>query len=116
MTKLVAIHAMPADPEAYSRYYFEVHVPLVMKLPGLRRYEITESPIETMSGRPVHLVANMHFDDKAAIQNALDSPQGKAAAADVTRFAANPDDVQIFICEEVLLWSREEGASGAMAG
>lgn len=108
MAKLVAIHAMPEDPETYSRYYFDVHVPLVLKLPGLRRYDVTNGPVQTASGRPIHLIATMYFDDRTAIEQALASPEGQAAAADVPRFAADPADVQILICEERKLWPAGE--------
>jgi hypothetical protein len=45
MAKMLVIYKTPADPEAFDRHYFEIHVPLAKKLPGLRRYDISRRPI-----------------------------------------------------------------------
>jgi uncharacterized protein (TIGR02118 family) len=41
MVKLVAMFTRPDDPEAFDRAYFDVHLPLNAKTPGLRRTEVT---------------------------------------------------------------------------
>lgn len=100
MAKLIAIHHMPDDPARYSDYYFQHHVPLVKKLPGLRRYEVTDGPVEAFDGESsILFIAVMHFDDVASIRKALASPEGEAAAADVPRFAS-AGNVQILICND----------------
>jgi uncharacterized protein (TIGR02118 family) len=88
VAKLIAIHTRPSDPEAYYDYYVNVHLPLVFRLPGLRRYEVSSGPIAKDGATPsdIFLVAILHFDDTASIQNALESPEGQAAVADVPNF------------------------------
>lgn len=57
-------------------------------LPGLRGYEVSSGPIGTPAGEaPLHLVALLEFDSKAAIQTALTSPEGVATAGDLANFA-----------------------------
>ncbi len=48
--------------------------------------KVTGAPI----GEPKqYLTAEMYFQDEAAMQNALRSPEGKAAARDVMEFAGS---------------------------
>jgi uncharacterized protein (TIGR02118 family) len=49
----------------------------------------------------IHLVAILHFDDMAAIQNAFASAEGQAAAADVQTFATGGVDMYLFENREV---------------
>jgi uncharacterized protein (TIGR02118 family) len=96
MAQMVVIYKTPKDPAAFDRHYFEIHVPLAKKLPGLRKYEVSRGPIATPAGGPAyHLVAMLHFDDLAAIQRAFASPEGQAAAADRRIFA--PDDSELMM-------------------
>ena len=37
MARMVVIYKMPKDVKAFERHYFEKHVPLAKKLPGLRK-------------------------------------------------------------------------------
>ena len=96
MAKLIAMHKKPADPARFDRYYFDIHVPIAKKLPGLRDYEVTRGPIVTLDGvAPYHLIALLTFDSVNAIQAALSSEEGKATAADLGRFAEAGVDLYI---------------------
>jgi uncharacterized protein (TIGR02118 family) len=96
MAKIFALYKRPADTAAFERYYFERHVPLANKIPGLRDYEITRGPIAAMGGSaPYHLIATLSFDSRAALDAALASPQGQATAGDVANFATGGADVLI---------------------
>jgi uncharacterized protein (TIGR02118 family) len=86
---LVVLYKTPTDPAAFDKYYFENHVPLAKKIPGLRRYTVTRGPIVTPAGpSPLHLIATLSFDSMAAIGAAFASAEGKATAADVPKFAS----------------------------
>ena len=96
MAKLIALYKTPADPAAFDRYYYDVHVPIAKKVPGLRNYEVTRGPIVTLEGlAPYHLIAVLTFDSVNAIQAALASEEGKATAADLGRFAGAGVDIYI---------------------
>jgi len=102
MAQLVVMYRTPKDPAAFDRYYFASHVPIAKKIPGLRKYEVSKGPVATPAGASdFHLVAILHFDDMAAIQQAFASPQGQAAAADVQTFATGGVDMIMFDSREV---------------
>ena len=88
MADVVVLYKTPIDPAAFDKYYVETHIPLAKKLPGLRKYTVTKGPIATPGGpSPLHLIAILSFDNMAAIGAAFASPEGKATAADVPKFA-----------------------------
>ena len=85
MHKLTVQYCDPADTAAFDEHYREVHVPLVLKFPGLRRFTLTKP--RGLGAAAPYLVAEMWFDDAAALDAALRSPEGAAAAADVQGFS-----------------------------
>jgi uncharacterized protein (TIGR02118 family) len=96
MARMVVIYRTPENPAAFDRHYFETHVPLAKKLPGLRKYEVSRGPIASPGGpTDFYLVATLHFDDLAAIRAAFASPCGQEAAADRRHFA--PDERQFLM-------------------
>jgi len=102
MARMLVIYRTPKDVEAFDRHYFEIHVPLAKKIPGLRRYEISRGAVATPAGPSAyHLVAILHFDDLQAIQAAFASPEGLAAAKDVQTFATGGVEMILFDTEEV---------------
>ena len=97
MARLLVLYKAPNDTTAFDKYYFETHVPIAKKIPGLRKYEVSQGPVVTPAGpSDFYLIAILHFDDMAAIQNAFASPEGQAAAADVQTFATGGVDMLLF--------------------
>jgi uncharacterized protein (TIGR02118 family) len=98
MARMVVIYRTPKNVEAFNRHYFEIHVPLAKKIPGLRKYEISNGPVAT-PGRSsdIHLIGTLHFDDLAAIEKAFASAEGQAAGADRRLFAPDDSGVQMFL-------------------
>jgi len=92
----------PKNAGVFDKYYFEKHLPIAKKIPGLRKYEVSQGPVVTPAGPSgFHLIATLHFDDLAAIQRAFVSAEGQAAAADVQIFATGGADMFLFDCSEV---------------
>jgi uncharacterized protein (TIGR02118 family) len=50
MAKLVIIYGAPKDAAAFDKHYFDTHVPMAKKIPGLRKYEVSKGPIMTPAG------------------------------------------------------------------
>jgi uncharacterized protein (TIGR02118 family) len=97
MACLVVMYKTPKDTAAFDKHYVETHIPLAKKIPGLRKCEISQGAIGTPGGPAnFHLIAILHFDDMAAMQKALGSPEGQAAAADVQGFATGGADMLLF--------------------
>jgi uncharacterized protein (TIGR02118 family) len=102
MARVVAMYKPPKDPVAFDKYYFETHVPIAKRIPGLRKYEVSRGAVASPAGASgVHLVAILHFDDMAAIQRALTSPEGQATVADLQNFATGGVDILMFDQREV---------------
>jgi uncharacterized protein (TIGR02118 family) len=97
MAQLVVLYKTPQDAAAFDKYYFDRHVPIAKRYPGLRSYDVSQGAVATPAGPSgYHLVATLTFDNLAAIQSALSSAEGQAAVADVQNFATGGWDVIMF--------------------
>ena len=95
MVKVIAVYSPSGDPAAFEKHYRHTHMPLAMKLPGLRRCEVGWVK-HALGGDPRYfLVGELYFDDAAALQRALTSPEGQATAADVADFAGSLAHVMV---------------------
>jgi uncharacterized protein (TIGR02118 family) len=102
MACLLVMYRTPQDAAAFDKHYFEKHVPLAKKIPGLKKYSVTHGPVMTPGGPSAfHLIATLEFADMNAIQNAFASPEGQAAAADVQTFATGGADMVMADSKEV---------------
>ena len=87
MVKLIALYKTPADIVQFEKHYFEVHMPLVEKIPGLLKSELSK-----LSGLPsqeskFYMMAEMYFDNMDRLNEGMASPEGKAAGRDLMSFA-----------------------------
>ena len=102
MARVVVMYKTPKDPSAFDQYYFATHAPIARRIPGLRKYEVSQGAVASPGGPSgVHLVAVLHFDDMAAVGRGLTSDEGKAAVADVGKFATGGVDILMFDNREV---------------
>ena len=102
MAELVVMYKTPKDAAAFDKHYAERHVPLAKKIPGLRKYTVSQGPVATPAGPSAfHLIATLTFDNLAAIQAGVASAEGQAAAADVRAFATGGADMILFETREV---------------
>lgn len=102
MARVVVMYKTPGDASAFDKYYFEKHVPVAKKIPGLRKYEVSQGAVATPAGASgYHLVAILHFDDVAAIQAAFASAAGQAAVGDLQNFASGGADIFLFEARDV---------------
>jgi uncharacterized protein (TIGR02118 family) len=99
MAQMVVIYPTPKNIEAFDRHYFETHVPLAKRIPGLRKYEVSNGPIAIPTGGTshVHRIGILYFDSLAAIGKAFVSAEGQAAGADRRLFAPDDSGVQMFL-------------------
>ena len=88
MIKLVVAYGPPEDAAAFDEYYAGTHAPLAQKIPGLRRFEAGKV-LGTPDGTPApfYYLAELSFDDADALQTALGTQEGQAAAGDLPNFA-----------------------------
>lgn len=98
---VLVLYNPPADPQAFNDHYFGTHVPLVKKIPGLRRNSVSEGAVNAMSpGATYHLIANLEFASMADLQAGLGSPEGQATAADVANFASAGATILVYEAQD----------------
>jgi uncharacterized protein (TIGR02118 family) len=88
--RILVMYPQPADSAAFDKYYFSTHIPLARKVPHLRSMKFNAGAPMAIAGTAPYLIAELEFDSMADLQAAVDSPEGKATAADVPNFASNP--------------------------
>jgi reactive intermediate/imine deaminase/uncharacterized protein (TIGR02118 family) len=89
--------------EQFTRHWVEIHAPLAHAVPGLRRY--VQSHIVAERARPdipttavdIDGIAELWYDDRAAMERAMASPQGQALLADGALFIGR---IKSFLVEE----------------
>lgn len=73
--------------QEFRRHLQEIHGPLAMSLPGLRRY-VQNFVCDDPKRKPGwDAVVELYFDDWTSMEAAWESPQGKASDADLPAFA-----------------------------
>ncbi len=94
--KLVVLYTQPDDSSAFDEHYLGVHGPLVLKIPGLERFEGARFVAAPDGGEQTyHRIAELYFKDQAALEAALASEEGQATAADYQAIA--PPGSRMFV-------------------
>ena len=87
MHRLLVLYPAPTDPQAFREYYEGHHVGLAAQLPGLRGLRWGFDLVAPGGDSPYFCAFEADFDDAAALDAALASPEGEATAADVPNYA-----------------------------
>ena len=95
---MLVIYEQPVDVAVFDEHYFNIHVPLAKRLPGLRRYAISRSPVEVRGPKP-YLVAELDWDDMASLQADFASPLGRENARDASTLGALCTGVRSILVE-----------------
>ena len=81
------MYRKPADVADFEQKYFETHIPLVKKIPGLVRADVSRIT-GAMRGEPeFYLIAELVFADKASFDAAMASPENMEAGKNLMSFA-----------------------------
>jgi uncharacterized protein (TIGR02118 family) len=99
MINLYALFRKPDDPESFDTRFNTTLVPLLHKVPGLRGLQLTRINGAAMGESPYHIVAQLSFDNRRAMDEALASKEGKSVVRDIMSFAA--DLVTVFFGEQI---------------
>ena len=100
MTILYALFRKPEEPESFDRHFQESLVPLLQKVPALRGLQLTRINGAALGESKYHVVAQLSFDNRRAMDEALSSKEGKAVVRDIMSFAA--DLVTVFFGEQII--------------
>ena len=99
---MIVIYKTPNDKTSFDKHYFEVHVPLAKKLPGMIKYSVSKNPIIPITDdSDTYLIGTLYFDSLAAIRIAFESQEGLACAADRKILAPDEDKIQMYVFDTV---------------
>jgi uncharacterized protein (TIGR02118 family) len=92
MVTLTALFKKPEDTTAFEDHYVNIHAPLMAKVPGLRKMEVTRfskmlTPANALITDQPYLQCTMYFDDKDSFKAAMATEENKAAGKDLMSFA-----------------------------
>jgi uncharacterized protein (TIGR02118 family) len=84
--KLIILCKQPEEPAAFEHAYFETHIPLIRKVPGLQKLTISRVT-RNLAGEGYYLMAELHFADQDNLRAAMISPEMAAAGDNLNTFA-----------------------------
>lgn len=108
MIKLVALVRKKPEMsrDAFRDYWLGTHAPLAAAIPGMRGYRINiAGDPGGQPPAPYDGSAEIWFDDRAAMEAGLGSPEGAVAGADTARFA---NAIEFLVTEEHVILPASE--------
>ena len=88
MMKVTVLYGIPTSTEHFEQYYKGTHLPLAAKIKGVARSEFTKFVSGPDGSKPAfYRMAELFFTTQAQMEQALKSPEGQAAVADIQKFA-----------------------------
>jgi uncharacterized protein (TIGR02118 family) len=84
---LLAIYSTPENEESFLDNYFNGHLPLIKKIPGLLDVDAQKLTRTLVGEKAPFMVVTMRFADKDAAKIALNSPEMSAAGENLDGFA-----------------------------
>lgn len=93
--------------EEFNKYWLEVHAPLEKKWPELKKYIISTAIGAPGGGEPEYDgIAELWFEDEAALKKALESVERKISREDFLKFVGK---ASMFITREYVILDKIEG-------
>ncbi len=88
MIKVTVLYGHPTDSLAFESYYGSTHMPLVGKINGIVKAEVTKFLPNADGSKPEYYrMAELYFETPEDMQAGLGSPEGKATTDDLANFA-----------------------------
>ncbi|PXY27672.1 EthD family reductase [Prauserella muralis] len=84
---LTVAYGHPQDPATFDSYYENTHRRLAEKVPGVATFTARRCAAVGDGEPPYYLIAELAFPTAEKLAEALGSPEGQAAAADIDNFA-----------------------------
>lgn len=86
MSKLIALYKQPEDPQSFDDAYFNTHLPLINKVPGIEKTVITRFS-RTLVGDGFYMMTEMVFASIDSLKAAMRSPEMGVAGENLDSFA-----------------------------
>lgn len=99
MVKVIALYKQPEDREKFDEHYFNTHIPLTEKIPGLKKVEMTRIIGSPMGKSEYYMLCEMYYEDHESMKAAMKTDEAKASGKDAMRFAG--ELLTLMIGEEI---------------
>ena len=96
--KLIALYSHPENPEDFDQAYFQGHLPLIKKVPGLEDVKAVKHSRTFVGEKAPYMIAEMTFADKESLIAGLNSPEMATAGENLDSFAK--DKYTLMMAEE----------------
>lgn len=83
MAKMIVMYEKPNDQPGFEEYYFQKHIPLAQKLPGLKDAKVNKVVTSFNTNLELYLLVELEFDSVEQINASLVSEEGRAVQEDV---------------------------------
>lgn len=87
VAKIIALYKQPPDAKAFDNKYYDEHIPLAQKIPGLQLIEISKVNGAPAGDPAYYMMAELYFDNLDAVKTGMASPEGLAARKNIESFA-----------------------------
>ena len=98
MYQLVALFRQPSDSQAFEDAYWNTHVPLANKIPGVISLDVSKMLSGKDGPAKYYQMAVLNFADKDSFKTAMKSPENAEAGANLMTFAK--DLVEFYTAEK----------------
>lgn len=82
MAKIVVFYKQTKYKEEFEEYYFNIHLPLVQKISQIKSLKISRVVQHNNTIPDLYLHGEIEFENMAALNQAIASPEGKAMFED----------------------------------
>ncbi|MBK6767295.1 MAG: EthD family reductase [bacterium] len=87
MINFIAFYKHPENAEAFDKAYWETHIPLIKKVPGLVSVTANKFWPGKDAPAPYYMMAVLSFADKESFKAGMKSPEMAEAGANLMSFA-----------------------------
>jgi uncharacterized protein (TIGR02118 family) len=101
MVKLVVAYKHPTDVDEFERRYKDEHVAMARRIPHMSRIEFGKvAGMMDGSKAPYHRIAELFFENDAAMGQGASSQEGQAAIKHAADIASGGLDAMVVVVEE----------------
>jgi uncharacterized protein (TIGR02118 family) len=99
MAKIVVFYKQPKHQDEFEDYYFNIHIPIVQRITQIKSLNISRVVHNNNTISDLYLHGEIEFENMAALDEAINSPEGKAMfddAVKVRQFFESPP-ITVFV-------------------
>jgi uncharacterized protein (TIGR02118 family) len=87
MIKLIIFFRKPVDTAAFEEHFAQQYVPAANTMPNVKRVSVSRAMGAPRGEPPYYLIQELYFEDMAALNQSLNSIEGRNAGAVLMSFA-----------------------------